>query len=108
MARRGLIDIGFFLELPNGQFDYEVTNFDSLYTPTQGKAVSLDQLRRFLADLPCCASSAKGDGKGDPLNFVLIGSQSEVFVALVQQNWNPTLALATSSLNRTVKSFLSE
>jgi len=103
---KGVINIGFFLQLPNGRFDYETADFDGLYTRNQRKAVSLNQLRQVLANFQCCASSPKGRN-GDPLNIVLIGSESEVVAALVQQNWDPTHTLATGSVKQTIVAFLS-
>jgi hypothetical protein len=101
---KGVIDIGFFLQLPNGRFDYETTDFDGLYARSQRKAVSLNQLRQVLANFQCCASGRKGRN-GDPLNIVLIGSQSEIFSALVQQNWDPTHTVATGAVKQTVMAF---
>jgi hypothetical protein len=54
---KGVINIGFFLQLPNGRFDYETADFDGLYARNQRKAVSLNQLRQVLANFQCCASS---------------------------------------------------
>jgi hypothetical protein len=103
---KGVTEVGFFLQLPNGRFDYETTDMDGLYTRTERKAVSLNQLRQVLADFECCAQSGNGRN-GDPLNIVLIGSQSEIFTALVQQDWDPTHTAATSAVKQTIMAFLS-
>ena len=57
---KGVIDVRFYLELPNGGFDYEAVDFERLYTPGHVKELNLAQLRRELASVPCCT----GDGSG--------------------------------------------
>jgi len=103
---RGAINIGFFLQLPNGRFDYEAIEFDDLYPTVQRKALTLDELRKRLEHLQCCVTGRTGQ-PGDPLNVVLVASQATIFSALVEQNWDPTHTMATASVGRTISSFLS-
>jgi hypothetical protein len=102
---KGVIDVRFYLELPNGGFDYEAVDFERLYTPGHVKELNLAQLRRELASVPCCT----GDGRGseaDPVNVVLIGNDDDIFSALVHQGWDPTHSLSAGSVRRTVVAFL--
>jgi hypothetical protein len=102
---KGLLDVGFYLELPNGAFDYEQADLTKIYRPSQVKDLTISQLRQVLETLPCCTDNRRGV-YGDPLNIVLIGSTSDIFSALVRQGWDPTHALRAASIRRTLGAFL--
>jgi hypothetical protein len=102
---KGVIEDGFYLELPSGHFDYEQTNFTTLYPASQVKDLTLEQLRRVLETLPCCTTHPKG-AYGDPINVILIGSNNDVFSALVRQGWDPTHALRGATIGKTLRAFL--
>ena len=102
---KGIVDIGFYLELPSGHFDYELTDFASIYPAEQIRDVTTDQLRKVLEELPCCTRSQNGI-YGDPLNIVLIGSNDVVFSALVREGWDPTHALFGTTIRKTIQAFL--
>jgi len=56
----------------------EVTNTDDL-----------DGLRRALEKLPCCATTSAGEGSGEPLNIILIGTLDDVGAALTRRGFRP-------------------
>src|SRR5437870_972421 len=89
---KGVIDVRFYFELPNGGFDYEAVDLERLYTPGHVKDLNLAQLRRALTSLPCCTGSGHGS-EADPVNVVLIGNDDDIFSALVHQGWDPTHSL---------------
>ncbi|HEY1495850.1 MAG TPA: hypothetical protein VGF49_14960, partial [Candidatus Solibacter sp.] len=78
---KGLIDVGFYLELPSGHFDYERADFVTLYRANQLKDLTLEQLRAALEKLPCCTHNRVGV-YGDPVNVILIGTSDDLFSAL--------------------------
>ena len=47
---KGVIDVGFYLELPSGYFDYEKADFVALYQASEVRDLTLDQLRLKLND----------------------------------------------------------
>ena len=62
----GLVHFGFFVPVPGGTFDYELVDFDRLYTRVQIKSLELQDLREELERLPCCTTNAAGGVYGDP------------------------------------------
>lgn len=46
-----------------------------------------DAFRTALADLPCCASNAKGSANGDPLNLILVGDIDHIATAFVRRGF---------------------
>jgi hypothetical protein len=103
---RGAIRDGFFFQLPNGSFDYEAAQIQP--DLRQGRRdFTLNELRYRVEMLPCCTSDQQGSKNGDPVNFVLVGSDDDVLGALSRQGWDPTHALATGTAWKTAAAFLS-
>lgn len=102
---KGVTDIGFYVELPSGHFDYEEADFAALYSQNQIQELTIGRLRQKLEALPCCTAGSKG-GRGDPVNIVLIGAANDVFSALVREGWDPTHALNVGAVQKTVTAFL--
>src|SRR6266567_930169 len=102
---KGVIDVRFYLELPNGGFDYQTVDLDRLYISGHLKIVDLAQLRQALASLPCCTRDSKGL-EADPVNVVFVGHDDDIFSALVHQGWDPTHTLSAGSMRRTVTAYL--
>jgi len=102
---KGVIDVGFYLELPSGHFDYEQTDFADIYPASQIRDLTIVQLRQVLEGMPCCTGDRRGT-YGDPLNIILIGDNDEIFSALVREGWDPTHALGTTTIRKTIQAFL--
>jgi len=102
---KGVIDVGFYLELPSGHFDYEQTDLISLYEANRLNDLTIEQLRRVLERLPCCTDD-RAAANGDPANVILIGNDDDIFSALVRQGWDPTHALGAATIKKTFQSFL--
>ncbi|MBF6567325.1 MAG: LssY C-terminal domain-containing protein [Candidatus Binataceae bacterium] len=101
----GAIRDGFFFQLPNGSFDYEKTK--PSFTPESVRDLTLAELRHVIETLPCCTTDELGSNHGDPMNFVIIGSEDDVLGALTRQGWDPTHVLAIGTAWRTIGAFLS-
>jgi LssY-like putative type I secretion system component LssY len=101
----GAIRDGFFFQLPNGAFDYEKARFDSPQVPIQ--PLTLKALRDTIEALPCCTTDATGTRNGDPVNFVLIGSDDDILGALTRQGWDPTHALGAATAWSTFHAYIS-
>lgn len=102
---QGVVDVGFYLELPSGHFDYELIDFSNIYPANEIKDLATDQLRKALEEVPCCTHGPSGR-YGDPLNIVLIGTNDVIFSALVREGWDPTHVLAGRAIRKTVQAFL--
>jgi hypothetical protein len=102
----GAIRDGFFFQLPNGKFDYERARIAPDSPRSRKTDLSIGDLRHALENLPCCATDEKDTRNGDPLNFVLVGSEDDVLGALTRQGWDPTHILATGTAWRTFSAFL--
>ena len=103
---RGTIRDGFFFQLPNGGFDYEQARLAPGITPAHARDLTLRELRHAVETLPCCTSDEKGLNNGDPVNFVLVGSDDDVLGALTRQGWDPTHALAAGTALKTFGAFV--
>jgi LssY C-terminus len=64
-----------------------------------------DALRRWLTQLPCCATAADG-GAGDPLNVVLVGNLDTLRSALVSRRWDVTARLTKGTGWQMAKDYL--
>jgi hypothetical protein len=102
---QGAIRDGFFFQLPNGAFDYEQAHFNSLQVPA--RPLTLKALRDAIESLPCCTTDATGIKNGDPVNFVLIGSDDDILGALTRQGWDPTHALGAATAWSTFSAYIS-
>jgi LssY C-terminus len=97
----------FLLDVPGIRTDYAQVDLDALYA--EDELLDLDseaQLRAALERLPAYTTRPDGSGRGDGLNFVVIGTPDEVGGTLVATGWQVTEALSAGSGWRTFKSFL--
>jgi hypothetical protein len=83
------------------------TDADAVVVVVSARPPSLDDaaLRRWLADLPCCATAANGR-PADPLNVVLVSSLDTVRSALVSRHWDVTALLTTGSAWQMARDYL--
>jgi hypothetical protein len=100
----GAIRDGFFFQLPNGAFDYEASRLDSSLSV---RPLTLKALRHAIETLPCCTTDASGNQNGDPVNFVLIGSDDDILGALTRQGWDPTHAFGAVTAWATLRAYIS-
>ena len=91
---------GFALPIENEGFDFEDVAPYALYADKPTPDLDASALRERLRELPCCAADAAGEGEGDPLNVVMVGSRSEVFAALARSGWAFTHRIDLRSIGR--------
>ena len=102
---QGAIRDGFFFQLPNGAFDYEESRLDP--SPVPVRPLTLKALHDIIESLPCCTTDATGSKNGDPVNFVLIGSDDDILGALTRQGWDPTHAFGAATAWSTFRAYIS-
>ncbi len=96
----------FFVQIPGIRVDYQMVDFDSLYTKEEMVDLNQDELRTALENLPCCTANAEGTGLGDPLNLVIIGDFLDVAGAFARRGWLPAEETYSTAIWKTIKSFL--
>ena len=99
---RGVMQFDFMVKVPGLKTDYESVDADSLYQ--EYTDLDLPGLRRWIEEQPCCVTNAKGTKRGDPLNLVVVGTETAVWPAFVRAGWNVTEVMTTSSVWKTIKS----
>jgi hypothetical protein len=108
IARGDLKTFSFNVTDPTAELASSRVDFANLYGP--GKIIQIDSeaaLRDALQRLPCCTTNRDGTEFGDPLNLVLVGEREATNSALLRRDWDPTETLRSTSLWRTIGSFLS-
>ncbi|MEP4485120.1 MAG: LssY C-terminal domain-containing protein [Halioglobus sp.] len=94
------VDFGYAVPLPDGEFDYEQLFPEKIYPDVIRPEVSLEQLRSELRDLPCCVSDELSEGKGDPINLILLGNLDEMLSALSRGGWSFTHRVDFETIKR--------
>jgi LssY C-terminus len=99
----------FAVMLPTEGFDYERSALKALYEKVaEFPDLGLDELRARLRELPCCTTSPAGDGEGDPLNVVIVGTGEDAISALAASGWSFTEAITADSVRRMVGAAIAE
>jgi len=96
----------FFIQVPGLRTDHSSVDFKNLYPPDQIIDYDKQGLMKALEALPCCTTNKKGTEKGDPLNLVIIGENSDVFFAFIRSGWDETETVYGASAIKTGISFL--
>ncbi len=96
----------FVARFPGAQFLGQNILAHPPYSPAQMKNVDLTELRDLLKELPCCATNAAGDRKGDPLNLVVVESKYEAVAAVASRDWHLVQTLDVQSIIETARAFL--
>ncbi len=104
---RHLVEFGFALPLPDGEFDFEDLDPGKIYPGLQRVDLNLEQLRVRLRELPCCTADEAGTREGDPLNLVLVGNLDEVLAALSRGGWSFTHRINLDTIERLVGAAIS-
>ncbi len=99
---------GFAIPLPDGMFDFERLDPEKTYAGMELPDLSLEELRRELAALPCCSTDADGERDGDPINTVIVGSAADTLNSLSRSGWSFTHRITARSVGRLVGATLSE
>jgi hypothetical protein len=90
MGDQTLHRLDFMFMLPDGTFDFEVVDFDTLYAPDEQRNFDLDELAKWAETLPCCTANEEGDREGDPLNIIIVSELNYLMGALARSGWTYT------------------
>ena len=96
----------FMFALPDGSFDFEETDFESVYDREQPKNLDMPALKSWARSLPCCTTNADGDKFGDPLNVIFVGDMNYLMGALTRSGWAFTERISGKAAWETMKSTL--
>jgi hypothetical protein len=94
----------FVQAIPGFEADYSNVDIQGLYAPDKIRDLNLDQLRRYLEELPCCVSGPDNKRLGDPLNLVVVGRGDLVLATLARRDWDLTESTRPGTVGRTVLS----
>lgn len=94
----GLQEFEFFAKLPGFKADYEKVDFETLYELDELIELETEEeLRAWIENIPCCTANKKDTKTGDPVNFVLVGSDTALSNSLVRAGWDVTRAMSGGS-----------
>jgi len=96
----------FFVQIPGIRIDYQIVDFDSLYSKEEIVELDEAELRTALENLPCCTTNAEDTDFGDPVNLVIIGDFLDVAATFSRRGWLPAEETYSSATWKTIKSFL--
>jgi hypothetical protein len=101
------VRLGFAIVLPDGAFDYERMDPETIHAGREPTDLDENALRAEVEALPCCTTNEAGDREGDPLNLVLVGSVDEVLNALERSGWSFTHRITLRTIRREVAAAIS-
>ena len=104
---RELLQFGFPLRLPDGEFDFEELDAASIYAGQPQPSLDLEQLRAALRELACCTTDRDGERYGDPLNLVIVGDRESLLAALSHAGWSFTKRITPDTIRRLIGSAIS-
>ena len=106
LSEESLHRFDFMFTLPDGTFDFEAIDFDTLYASNEQRDVSLDELKAWAESLPCCTTDKYGERLGDPLNLVFVSELNYLMGALTRSGWAYTERITGKAVLESVQSTL--
>jgi hypothetical protein len=93
----------FVVEIPGFPADYlkAIEKYGHLTDEMEIVDLGDDELRQWIAELPCCTKNAKGTKTGDPLNLIVIGDNDAVWPAFLRSGWDLTATMKTGTALKT-------
>ena len=101
-SNQHILDFGFAVTLPDGDFDFERLDPAGIYGDRELPDLDLAELRQELRALPCCVKDASGERNGDPLNLVVIGDVGDVLAAMSRAGWSFTHRIDFKTVQRMI------
>jgi len=101
-SNQNILDFGFAVTLPDGDFDFERLDPARIYGDRELPNLGLDELRVELLALPCCVKDASGERNGDPLNLAVIGDVGDVLAAMSRAGWSFTHRIDFGTVQRMI------
>jgi hypothetical protein len=92
--------------VPGFEADFMRVDFQQIYTAGEVREITLDALRAYLEELPCCVTGGDRKSPGDPLNLAIVGDPRQAIAALVARGWDLTETMRGDTTWRTIKSSL--
>lgn len=99
------IEMEFFFSVNDIRVDYSDVDFDNLYEELTDLPDE-EAVRAWVESLPCCTENLKRTNTGDPLNFVLIGSDDALVKGVLRAGWDVTAKLTKGTAAKTATSAL--
>ena len=81
---------------------------EDLYSDSTIAELDLQALRMNLSVAPCCATNAGASSLGDPINLVIIESDTGLLHPLIERGWHMTQKLDAASIFETARAFVFE
>lgn len=107
LSGQGLLEFGFAVTLPDGEFDFENLQVNRIYGGHELPDLDEAGLRAELRGLPCCVTNEGSDRMGDPLNLVLVGEAADLLSAASRAGWSFTHRVTLDSVRRMIGAALS-
>jgi len=101
-SNQHILDFGFAVTLPDGDFDFERLEPARIYGDRELPDLGLDELRAELRALPCCVKDASGERNGDPLNLAIVGDVGDVLTAMSRAGWSFTHRIDFNTVQRMI------
>ena len=97
----------FSVPIPGKRIDYQKVDWENLY-PTNGLPdLTFDELVKNLRELPAETTDKTSNGRGDPLNLVVISDEyNQVGLSFLRNNWDLTEVLTFGNALKLVGSFI--
>lgn len=102
-----MVDFGFAVTLPDGEFDFEQLDPAQIYPELDRPNLDLEQFRVRLRNLPCCTLDEEGGREGDPLNLVLVGNLDNILASMSRGGWSFTHRINLGTMERMVGAAIS-
>jgi hypothetical protein len=99
-SNQHIVDFGFAVTLPDGDFDFERLDPERIYGDQELPDLDLEQLREEVRGLPCCVKDQSGERNGDPLNLVVVGDVGDVLAAMSRAGWSFTHRIDLNTVQR--------
>ena len=102
-GEKQLRDFDFYVSVPGLRADWQRVDPDILYTEDEiVDCESEEELKEALMQLPLTTTKKNGNGRGDPLNLIIISNYLKPFI---KAGWDETEVLTLGSVWRTIKAF---
>ena len=81
----------FYLRLSDAIEHYNEINFDTIYSPDEYTDYENDNdFIQAIKNMPCCIKNKDNSKNVYPINFIFIGSDEDVYSALIRRGWDVT------------------
>lgn len=104
-VQESFVDVTFSISVPGINADYLHRKLDDLIPAGEIQECDVSMLVERLRDVPVVTRNHRGEGSGDPINLVIIGSFENLLNAFAGR-WDETEVISLATCWKTAKSFL--